>query len=157
MKDFQKAMKLSICFGLIGAILVPLMYECYANISRTVSLVILAGWAVFIGIRYSMLSRKAAMLAASAGLAYTFGLGLICYILVHNAAVSMLSKNSKYFYLTIKEQLMWWLYAVLIILSAFVVMFFVWGIKYAVKRIRSNSEQVGDYINNAFDDSGDVK
>ena len=157
MKDFQKAMKLSLCFGLIGAVLLPLMYEFYANISRTVSLAILAGWAVFIGIRYSVLSRKAAFLAASAGLAYSFGLGLICYVIIHNAAVGILSSGSKYFYLTLKEQMLFPLYAVLIMLASFAVMLFVWGIKYAVKRIKANSEQVGDYINNAFDDSGDVK
>lgn len=155
MQDFQRSMKLSLTLGLIGALIVPLMYECCANISRTASLVILAGWAVFIGIRYSALSHKAALLAAAAGLAYTFGLGLICYIVVHNAAVAMLSKGSKYFYLPLKEQMLWWLYAVLIILSSFIVMFFVWGIKYAVRRIRANSEKVGDYIANAFDENGD--
>ena len=157
MKDFPKAMKLSLCFGLIGAVLVPLMYEVYANVSHGVSLFVLAGWAVFIGVKYSFLSRKAALLAGAAGMAYTFGLGLIFYIIIHNAAVAMLEKNSKYFYLTLKEQMLWWLYAVLILLSAFVVMFFVWGIKYAVRRIRSNSERVGDYIANAFDESGDAK
>ena len=157
MIDFQKSMKLSLIFGLIGALLLPLMYECYANVSRGIALSVLAAWAVFICVKYSALSRKAAMLAASAGLAYTFGMGLIFYIAVHNAAVALLEKNSKYFYLTLKEQMLWWLYAVLIMLSAFAVMFFAWGIRYAVKRIRSNSEQVGDYIANAFDESGDLK
>ena len=157
MKDFQRAMKLSICFGLAGAVLVPLMYECYANISRATALFILAGWAVFIGIKYSLLSHRAALLAASAGLAYTLGLGLIFYILIHNAAVSLLEKNSKYFYLTLKEQMLWWLYAVLIILSAFAVMFFVWGIQYAARRIKSNNERAADYIANAFDESGESK
>lgn len=157
MKDFKKAMKLSLCFGLAGAVLLPLMYECYANISRTAALIILAAWAVFIGIKYSMLSHRAGMLASSAGLAYTIGMGLIFYIIIHNAAVSLLEKNSKYFYLSVKEQLMWWLYAVLILLSAYVVMLFVWGVQYAAKRIKTNNERAADYIANAFDESGDRK
>ena len=157
MKDIQKAMKLSLCFGLTGAVLIPLMYECYANISRTASLVLLACWAVFIGVKYSALSRRSALLAGAAGFAYSFGLGLICYIVIHNAAVGILSSGSKYFYLTLKEQMLFWLYAVLIMLASFAVMFFVWGIKYAVKRIKANSERVGEYISNAFDDSGDLK
>ena len=34
MKDFQRSMKLSLIFGLCGAVVLPLLYECYANISR---------------------------------------------------------------------------------------------------------------------------
>ena len=157
MKDFNTAMRRSLVFGAIGAVLVPLMFECYANVSRTGAFMILAGWAVFIGVKYSLLDYKAAMLAASAGTAYTIGLGLICYIIIHKAAVAILEKNSKYFYLDWSEHLKFWVFTFLILCSAYIVMFFVWGIRYAVRQIKSNNQRVEGYIANAFGEGEDEK
>ena len=148
-------MKLSLCFGLAGAVLLPLMYESYANISRTMALLILGCWAVFVGVKSSGLAKKAAFLCVSAALAYSIGMGLIFYVIIHNAAVSMLEKSSKYFYLTLQEQLMFWLYAFLLLLVSYVIMLFVWGFKYVIHHIKSNNEKAADYIANAFDESGD--
>ena len=148
-------MKLSLCFGLIGAVLMPLIYECYANISRGLALFLLAGWTVFVAVKLSALSHKAAMLAGTAKLAYTAGLGLICYIVIHPAIVSALEKSSKYFYLTLKEQLVFVLYALFILLGMFPICFTRWGITYAAKRIRSNNDMIGKYIDSAFSDSED--
>lgn len=155
MKDFPRAMKLSLCFGIPGAVILPLMYECYANISRGFALIVLAAWAVFAGVKLSFLSRRAALISASADLAYSFGLGLIFYILIHQLAVNLLEKNSKYFYLSLKDQALFWFYAFLIMLTVFITMFFIWGIRYAVTHIRSNNERAAGYIANAFDDSED--
>ncbi len=156
MQDFPRAMKLSLCFGAAGAVITPFMYECYANVSRAVALILLAVWAVSVGVKCSALTRRSALLSVTAELVYTFGLGIICYIIIHNAAVSLLEKSSKYFYLNIREQLLFWLYAFLIHLVSFIVMFFIWGIKYAVKHIKRNNERAAGYIENAFsDDSGD--
>lgn len=155
MKDFPRAMKLSLCFGMAGAVIAPLIYECYANVSRTLALFLLAGWAVFVGVKLSSLSHKAALLSGTAVLAYTTGMGLICYIIIHPMIVKSLEKSSKYFYLTLKEQSVFVIYALLIMLLMFVVCFARWEISYAAERIRSNSKKVGEYIDNAFSDKED--
>ncbi len=151
MKDFQKAMKLSLLFGLGGAVLLPLLYECYANIARTGALVLIAAWAVFIGIKLSRLDKKAAVLAATTTLFYTAGLGLMFYILVHPYIVKFLEKNSKYFYLKLEEQAAFVLYAFLLMLLMYGVCFAVWGVKGAARKIKNNNELAASYIENAFD------
>ncbi|MBR6045606.1 MAG: hypothetical protein IKP47_08235 [Ruminococcus sp.] len=155
MKDFRRAMKLSLIYGLIGAVAAPLIYECYANISKVFALLLLAAFAVISGIKLSSLSPKAAITAGCAQLAYMTGFGLIAYIVIHPAAVNILSKNSKYFYLTLSEQAMFVLRAVLIMLLLFAVCAARWGLTAAAARIRSNRERVGRYIENAFDDAED--
>ena len=69
--------------------------------------------------------------------------------------VKSLEKSSKYFYLTLKEQSVFVIYALLIMLLMFVVCFARWEISYAAERIRSNSKKVGEYIDNAFSDKED--
>lgn len=155
MKDFQRAMKLSLCFGLAGAVILPLIYEGYANISRTLSLLLLTAWAVFAGFKFSRLSRRAALLGAVADMCYSFGLGLVAYIGIHPLTVSLLEKNSKYFYLDFKDQALFWLFAFLIMLLMFVTMFFIWVICYAIRHIRDNNKRAGEYILNAFSEGED--
>ncbi len=38
MPDIQKSMKLSLAFGLSGAVILPVLYEVYANISAAAGL-----------------------------------------------------------------------------------------------------------------------
>lgn len=151
MKDFQRSMKLSLIFGLCGSVVLPLLYECYANISRTGALVLIAAWAVFVGAKLSPLSIKAALLAASACLAYTAGLGFMVFILLHPPLVKWLEKNSKYFYLTLEEQGAFIGYAFALMLLSFVTVLAVWGVRSAVHRIRNNNAIAASYIENAFD------
>lgn len=151
MKDFERAMKLSLIYGLIGAVLAPLIYECYANISRGFALALLAVWAVWVGYKLSSLSHTAAMLSASAALAYTVGMGFMAFIIVHPLIVKALEKSSKYFYLTLDEQLNFVVCAFFIMLIMFIVCWAVWGVKYAVSHIKSNNERAAGYIDNAFD------
>ncbi|MBR1384528.1 MAG: hypothetical protein IJ555_12080 [Ruminococcus sp.] len=151
MKDFERAMKLSLIYGMIGAVAAPLIYEIYANISRTFALLLLAAWAVYAGYKLSSLSRTAAMLAASATLAYTAGMGFILFIVIHPVIVKALEKSSKYFYLTLDEQLNFVICAFFIMLIMFLVCGAVWGVKYAISHIRSNNERAAGYIDNAFD------
>lgn len=157
MKDFQRAMKLSLAFGLCGAVLLPLLYECYANISRTAALVLIGAWALFTGLKLSALDIKAALLASAAELIYTAGLGFVVFVLIHPAVVRSLEKNSKYFFLTLKEQGVFVVYAFALMLLVFVACIAVWGIKGAVRRIRDNNELAASYIENAFDSEEDKK
>ncbi|MBR1764204.1 MAG: hypothetical protein IJ746_02310 [Ruminococcus sp.] len=151
MKDFQRSMKLSLTYGLWGAVVLPLLYECYANISRTGALVLIAAWAVFVGAKLSPLDIKAALLAAAAGLAYTAGLGFIVFVLIHPPLVRWLEKNSKYFYLTLQEQGAFIGYAFALMLLSFVTVLGVWGVRSAIRRIKNNNAMAASYIENAFD------
>ena len=152
MDDIKKAMKLSLIFGAVSAVLVPLMFECYANISRSGALMILAAWAAFVGIKLSGLKLRSAMLAASAVLAYTLGLGIVVFVVVHPAAVRMLEKNSKYFYLSLRDVVIFLISAALVMLLVYVICGVIMAARYAASRIKSNGERVKSYIDDAFKD-----
>ena len=62
MPDIQKSMKLSLAFGLSGAVILPVLYEVYANISAAVGLVLIAVWAVCAGAKFSVLKFKEAFM-----------------------------------------------------------------------------------------------
>ena len=57
MPDIQKSMKLSLAFGLSGAVILPVLYEVYANISAAAGLVLIAVWAVCAGAKFSEIGR----------------------------------------------------------------------------------------------------
>lgn len=155
MNDIKRAMKLSLIFGAASAVIVPLIFECYANISRTGALMILAAWAVFIGIKLSALSLRSAMLAASAVLAYTLGLGLVAFVMIHPMTVRMLEKNSKYFYLSFRDIVLFLISAALVMLLIYVTCGVIMAARYAAARIKSNGERVEAYIDDAFKDGDD--
>lgn len=157
MNDIQKSMKYSLIYGLVGAVLLPLIYECYANISRNVAMVLIGAWAVYAGIKFSRLKAKAALLGITAALAYSGILGLICYVIIHPAAVSFLEKHSSYFYLTLKEQASFVIYAALVMLLMYVVCLAKYGIFRAINLIRGNGEKAAGYIDNAFSDEDGEK
>lgn len=153
MVDLQKAMKLSLIYGLAGAVMVPLFYEIYANISRTAGLFLAAVWVIFVGIKFSALSFREAFMGVTCCLAYTGILGVICYVLIHPRISAMLNERSVYFQLTLKEQAYFVLYLALIFLCMYVIWVVRFGLKKALERFKSNREKTGEYIDNAFDDS----
>lgn len=152
MNEIKRAMKLSLIFGVISAVIVPLMYECYANISRGAALAVIAVWASFMGFKLSALTLRSAMLAASAVLAYTLGFGLVAFVIIHPATISVLESNSKYFYLTFSDSLMFVISAFFAMLLIYAVCIVIKAARYAFAHIKSNGERVEAYIDNAFKD-----
>ena len=146
MPDIQKSMKLSLAFGLSGAVILPVLYEVYANISAAAGLVLIAVWAVCAGAKFSALKFKEAFMGMVCTLAYAGILGVICYIVIHPKVSDMLNRRSAYFVL----------YAVLISLCMFLVWGGIFGVKKAIERFRLNREKTGEYIDKAFDDDEDM-
>lgn len=156
MPDIQKSMKLSLAFGLSGAVMLPVLYEVYANISAAAGLVLIAVWAVCAGAKFSALKFKEAFMGMVCTLAYAGILGVICYIVIHPKVSDMLNRRSVYFQLSLKQQAYFVLYAVLISLCMFLVWGGIFGVKKAIDRFRLNREKTGEYIDKAFDDDEDM-
>lgn len=156
MPDIQKSMKLSLAFGLSGAVILPVLYEVYANISAEAGLVLIAVWAVCAGAKFSALKFKEAFMGMVCTLAYAGILGVICYIVIHPKVSDMLNRRSVYFQLSLKQQAYFVLYAVLISLCMFLVWGGIFGVKKAAERFRLNREKTGEYIDKAFDDDEDM-
>ena len=97
MPDIQKSMKLSLAFGLSGAVILPVLYEVYANISAAAGLVLIAVWEVCAGAKFSALKFKEAFMGMVCTLAYAGILGVICYIVIHPKVSDMLNRRSVYF------------------------------------------------------------
>ena len=143
-------MKYSLIFGLGGAVLLPLLYEVYANMSRGFALFLLATQ-----ISAPALSFRASAVGIAACIAYSGILGFICYVVIHPAAVSFIGSHSVYFQLSLEEQMWFVLYAALILLGMFVVCIAKYGICAAVRHIRGNGEKAAAYIEDAFKDGDD--
>lgn len=156
MPDIQKSMKLSLAFGLSGAVILPVLYEVYVNISAAAGLVLIAVWAVCAGAKFSALKFKEAFMGMVCTLAYAGILGVICYIVIHPKVSDMLNRRSVYFQLSLKQQAYFVLYAVLISLCMFLVWGGIFGVKKAIERFRLNREKTGEYIDKAFDDDEDM-
>ena len=153
MLDLRKSMKLALCFGLTGAVLLPLLYEVFANISSTVGLVLVAGWVLFAAVKFSCLSFKEAVIGITCCIAYSGVLGFVCYLAIHPLVVNTLVKHSVYFQLSYQAQLVFVGLSFLIFMG----MYLVWLVRFAcrktIEKFRSNSEKAGQYIDNAFDDT----
>ena len=156
MPDIQKSMKLSLAFGLSGAVILPVLYEVYANISAAAGLVLIAVWAVCAGAKFSALKFKEAFMGMVCTLASAGILGVICYIVIHPKVSDMLNRRSVYFQLSLKQQAYFVLYAVLISLCMFLVWGGIFGVKKAIERFRLNREKTGEYIDKAFEDDEDM-
>ncbi|MGN0595472.1 MAG: hypothetical protein ACI4I6_09950 [Hominimerdicola sp.] len=158
MENLKTSMKYSLIFGLLGAVLIPVFYEVYANISRSVGLFFIACWAIFAGVKFSSLSAKEAFVGITCTIAYSGILGMICYIIIHPAVQKMLTENSVYFQLDLKSQMFFLLYAVLISILMYLIWLVRLGLTKAFHRLRNNRKMAGDYIANAFnDDNEDLK
>lgn len=155
MENFRKAMKYSLIFGLIGAVAVPLLYEVYANVSTAVGLVLMCVWVVCAGIKFSGLSFREAFVGITCSISYTGILGFVIYVLIHPAVQNLLMKNSVYFQLTYQQKFRFLLYAAIIHVSMYVLWLVRFGITCAFRKLKSNSDKTGEYIDNAFSDDGE--
>ena len=107
-------MRISLRFGLPGAVAVPILYEIYANVSNVMSFVLLGAWVIFIGIKFYPLPLKPAFVGISAFIAYTVCFGFVLFFPIHSVIKGYLEKNSTYFQLDLQQSAVFWLYAVLI-------------------------------------------
>lgn len=157
MLDLKRAMKLSLIFGLSGALLMPVIYEIYANVSQNVGLTMAGIWVLFIGIKLSSLSFKEAVIGITCTIAYTAILGFIAYMVIHPAITNMLMKRSVYFQLSLKEQFRFVIYCFWIFLGIYGIWVTRFALAKAIAKFKSNSEKTGAYIDNAFNDEDDEK
>ena len=155
MLDLRKSMKLALIFGLTGAVLLPVFYEIYANVSGGIGLFFVLGWVLFAGIKFSGLSFKEAIIGITCNIAYSGVLGFICYLAIHPAVMKLLVKHSTYFQLGIEAKLVY----VTCCFFLFAGMYLLWLLRFSIRKViekfKSNSEQAGAYIENAFDDKED--
>lgn len=155
MDNFDKSMKLSLFFGLIGAAIVPVIYEIYANISANIALFLLFLWVCYGGIKFSPLKLKEAFIGITCAIAYSGVLGAVFYFLIHPKIEEMLNEKSVYFQLTFKEQLYFivYVFAIFLIMYIFPIIRTIFSM--LEKKIKSNNLKSKEYIDNAFDDNMD--
>lgn len=154
-RELQKAVRLGVIFGLIGAAGIPLCYEIYANLGRSFGWFFLLGGAVAAGIKLSSFNPKNAALGFAVMLPVELGFGLAAFMVIHPAVVSFLESHSKYFYLAPAQTFKFILGAAAMQLAAPGVALVRAGAEKAVKKLKENGEAAGRYIENAFDDSSD--
>lgn len=155
MLDLRRSMRLAIGLGLTGAVMLPVFYEIYANISTGFGLLLVLGWALFSGVRFSGMTFKEAMLGITCTIAYSGILGFICYLAIHPAVVSVLTKRSVYFRLGPEAQLIFVVCCFFISWTMYPVWLIRFGARKTAEKFKSNSEKTGEYINNAFNDEED--
>lgn len=152
MSDFQKSVKRALIFGFCGAVILPIIHECYANISKSIFTVIIYIMAVICGGMFSKFEVKSALVSITAFASVCAALGICIYVVVHPLAVSFLSRVSKYFSLRYIDNVYY--YAKLI--AAFALVYLVYGVLHLVftmsAKTKASQEKVKTYIDNAFDD-----
>lgn len=152
MLDLKKAMRLSVTYGLIGAVLMPVIYEIYANVSQGMGLFFAGAWVLFIGIKLSSLGFKEAAIGITCTIAYTAVFGVFCYMAIHPAVTKMLMKRSVYFQLSLQAKFRFIMCCFWIFLGIYGIWLVRFGTQKAISKFKSNSEKTGAYIENAFDD-----
>lgn len=155
MNDLQKSMKYSLIFGLSGAVVIPLLYEIYANISKGAGIILLVCFVIWAGIKLSSMSLKPALIGITACIAYSGILGMVAYVIIHPATVRFLNAHSKYFQLGLKEQAIFLGKSIGILLCMYFVCFARKGIEKAFRQFKTNREKTAVYISNAFADDDD--
>ena len=152
MTDLRRSMKQAIILGLSGAVLIPVLYEIYANVSMGMGLILLTVWMIFAGIKFSGMTFKEALIGITCTLAYSGILGFVCSLAIHPAVMDMLVKRSVYFRLGLQGTIVFIVYALVISLLMYVIWIIRFFIRKTVEKFRSNSEKAGEYIENAFND-----
>ena len=152
MTNIQNAMKYSLIYGFIGAVLLPFIHESYANIGKTFSLLVLSALVLVMTVRLSQFSFKEALLGITVTLAVSSVFGACLYLFIHEKVVDFLEKNSKYFALEMTEHFRYYVSVLLIFLSGYLVCLIIFGFKGLFRKFRDNQTAVKDYIDNAFDD-----
>lgn len=153
----NKWVKESLIFGLSGAIILPLIHECYANIGKTFSMIVLFLLVVFVSFRFSKYKPKEATTGIATTIALSGILGICIYLIFHGLIVDFLSKISKYFYLSTQEQIWYYIYVFILLILIFAFYFIFHGIKVAIKKTKDNGKKAQEYIDNAFDEKFDNK
>ena len=145
MKDIDIAMKYFLVFSIANGIAAPLMLEFYANISKTIALIIYAVLIIFSAVKFSSLSAKSAVLGISAAV---FSSPVFCgfgFIFIHPAVKKTLENISKYFTLTLQDAVYCWA-------QMAVIMLMMCPLCAVIKLIRHhiNNDKTADSIENAF-------
>lgn len=152
MKNNQQSVKSALRYGFIGAPLMVLVYECYANIMPSIAIAIAVAGCVFVAVR---LCRYELYDALSAGAFFTVisaGFGIFLQIMLHDSIVGFLEKNSKYFHLNFKEVVMFIVEIMLCYMLMFVIILGKAGVTAAIRKIKNNGERSATFIENAFND-----
>lgn len=150
MKELDRAMKYFIVFALGSAVLLPLLGEVYANISRTGALVLVCCWAVSAGVKFSSLPVKSGLVGITAYVFSSVILSLIGYLIIHPAVKGWIDEHSEYFTLSLSEWVRYWGAAFSAQLLAYVIYFARLGISKARGRLKSNGAAAASAIDNAF-------
>ena len=153
--ELKLPMKYSIILGVIGSALIPVLYEVYANISRGFAVLLLFVWALICFIKLMRFPTREGMLSITCTIAYTGILGIVMYVCIHPAVQSFLEKNSKYYYLTLKEELLFFAFAIGVMVMLYILYFARVFLIKSIARLKENSEKAGEYIDNAFESSED--
>lgn len=152
MTDLQKAVKLSLVTGFIGAAALPILHEMYANISKGFVIFCLLAGCVVSGILYSKREVKNAICAITVQISISAALGFVLYLLIHPLIVSFLNNISKYFYLSGFDSI----YYYALVLLSLIGIYFMYAVSHIivmlVKRTKDSNEKIKSYIDNAFDD-----
>lgn len=152
MTDLQKAVKMSLITGFIGAAVLPILHETYANISKNFVIFCLLAGCVVSGILYSKRAVKNALCAITVQISISAALGIALYVLIHPLTVSFLNKISKYFYLSSPESFYYYSLVFLNLLGIYFIYAVAHIIVLFIKRTKDSNEKIKSYIDNAFDD-----
>lgn len=152
MTDLQKAVKMSLITGFIGAAVLPILHETYANISRNFVILCLLAGCVVSGILYSKREVKNALCAITVQISISAALGIALYVLIHPLTVSFLNKISKYFYLSSLDSFYYYSLVLLNLLGIYFIYAIAHMIVMLIKRTKDSNEKIKSYIDNAFDD-----
>lgn len=152
MTDLQKAVKLSLITGFIGAAALPILHETYANISKSFAAICLLLGFVLCGILYSKREVKSALCAITVQISLSAALGFALYVLIHPLTVSFLNKISKYFYLSAYDSFLYYSLVLLSLLGIYIVYAVAHIFVVLIKRTKDSNEKIKSYIDNAFDD-----
>ncbi len=152
MTDLQKAVKMSLITGFIGAAVLPILHETYANISKNFVIFCLLAGCVVSGILYSKREVKNALCAITVQISISAALGIALYVLIHPLTVSFLNKISKYFYLSSLDSFYYYSLVILNLLGIYFIYAVAHIIVMFIKRTKDSNEKIKSYIDNAFDD-----
>ena len=153
--ELKMPMKYSIILGVAGSALIPVLYEVYANIGKGFAILLLFVWAFICFIKLTGFELKESLLAITCTIAYTAILGIVMYVVIHPAVQSFLEKNSKYYYLTLREEAAFFGFALGVMLMLYLLCAMRVMVKRSIARLKENSEKAGEYIDNAFESSED--
>lgn len=151
-ENMNRSVRLALIFGFVGAVGIPLAYECYANVSRFIALVLLAMAAVYVGVKLSAFSFKDAFVAFVFMFVLMSGFTIVGFMIIHPAVEKALRESSEYYALSIAESVKFFVKTAGIQFLAVGVCVLKSCGKYMVVKFIENSEATGKYIENAFDE-----